>query len=128
MKTTGAILVLGAHPEPSRFAHRAMKLLEAHGFEATPINPRFAEVLGRTCYASPAAWREAHPKEAVDTVTFYLNPVHSSKLKTELVDLRPRRAIFNPGSENPDLARALRDKGVEVIEDCTLVMLGGGRF
>jgi uncharacterized protein len=128
MKTQGAILVLGAHPEPSRFAHRAMKLLAAHGFEATPINPRFEEVLGHPCYPSPAAWQRANPSQVVDTLTFYLNPVHSSKLTEELVALSPRRAIFNPGSENPPLAHLLRKAGTEVVEDCTLVMLGAGRF
>ncbi len=105
-----------------------MKLLATYGFDATPINPRFSELLGQPCYASPSAWQQKNPDKTVDTVSFYLNPAHSTKLIEELVDLRPRRAIFNPGSENPELARRLREVGTEVLEDCTLVMLEAGRF
>jgi len=123
-----SILVLGAHPDSSRFACKAMKLLKSKGFDSVPINPRFAEVLGHRCYSSVSQWMTETGEKSADTVTFYLNPAHSTKLQDELLALKPRRAIFNPGAENPELERALKSIGVEVHENCTLVMLNTGRF
>jgi predicted CoA-binding protein len=130
MKKTdeGAVLVLGAHPDASRFAHRAMTKLEAHGFDPVPLNPRFADVLGRKCFSGVGEWRRAHPNETVSTLTVYLNPVHSSKIQDELIALKAKRVIFNPGAENPALARELRKAGTEVVEACTLVLLDLGNF
>ncbi|MCB0835104.1 MAG: CoA-binding protein, partial [Bacteroidetes bacterium] len=36
--------------------------------------------------------------------------------------------IFNPGSENKELADILRDHNIEVVEACTLVMLSTGQY
>ncbi len=127
MTSAKKVVVLGAHPEPSRFAHRALQLLEDKGHDTVAINPRFQEVRGRPCWPSLSAWAQESGEKA-DTVTFYLNPTHSSKLKEELIAHKPRRAIFNPGAENPELEKALRQAGVEVLEACTLVLLNSGRF
>ena len=35
---------------------------------------------------------------------------------------------MNPGAENSDLAAKARERGIEVVEDCTLVMLRSGAF
>jgi hypothetical protein len=42
--------------------------------------------------------------------------------------LKPRRVIFNPGSENEALAKKLREAGIEVVEACTLVLLRSEAF
>jgi hypothetical protein len=45
-----------------------------------------------------------------------------------ILKLKPRRVIFNPGSENADLAQKLQNAGIEIVEACTLVMLRTGQF
>lgn len=67
------------------------------------------------------------PGEA-DTITVYVNPSVSSGLEEAFLRARPRRVIFNPGAENPDLADRLREAGIEVEEACTLVLLNTGQF
>jgi hypothetical protein len=45
-----------------------------------------------------------------------------------IVGLKPRRVIFNPGTENDELEEMLRVKGIEPVEACTLVMLAAGMY
>jgi len=122
------VMVLGAHPDSSRFSNKALLRLARNGFDPIPIHPRFKEILGRRCYPSISAWRAEHSSTEVDTLSFYLNATHSTAIQDEILALRPRRAIFNPGAENPALARALKSEGVEVLDACTLVLLDTGKF
>jgi len=73
--------------------------------------------------------QNGHPEiSGVDTVTLYLNPDHQRDYYDYIFSLKPQRLIFNPGTENPELMRMAREKGVEVEEACTLVMLSIGDY
>ncbi len=117
------VAVLGASPKPDRYAYRAIEMLREYGHRPIPVNPAFSEILGQKCYASIAA-----VPEKLDTATMYLGKVRSDALIDEILRVHPRRIIFNPGAENPDLAAQARERGIEVIEGCTLVMLRSGTF
>jgi uncharacterized protein len=120
MKT---VVVLGATPKTDRYAFLAMQRLREHGHQAIPVNPAFTEVLGEKCHPSirdvPAP---------IDTVTMYLGPARSTPLIDEILAAKPHRIIFNPGAENEALAKAAQAAGIEVVNDCTLVMLNTGAF
>jgi predicted CoA-binding protein len=62
------------------------------------------------------------------TLTIYVNPKISHQMQDEILKYPAKRVIFNPGTENFELAEKLRQKGVEVLEACTLVMLKTGQF
>jgi predicted CoA-binding protein len=66
--------------------------------------------------------------DKIDTVTLYVSPAVSDSLADQILETRPRRVIFNPGSENPRLLYRLREKGITGTEACTLVLLNTGRF
>ncbi len=117
------VAVLGASPKPDRYACRAMQMLREFGHRAVPVNPAFDEVLGERCYDNI---REV-PKP-IDTVTMYLGKARSDPLIDEIIAAQPRRIIMNPGAENADLAERAEADGIEVVEDCTLVMLQSGTF
>lgn len=117
------VVVLGATPKADRFAHRAMRLLQGSGFSAVPVNPAFDEILGERCYGSIA-----EVPGPIDTVTVYLGAARSTPLIPEILDAEPARVILNPGAESPRLAQEARARGIEVVEDCTLVMLRSGAF
>jgi predicted CoA-binding protein len=117
------VAVIGASPKPDRYAYRAMQLLAEHGHRAIPINPAFDEILGQKCYRSIA-----EVPDKIDTVTLYLSEARSTPLIDEIIGARPRRIIMNPGAENDTLAEKARTHGIEVVEDCTLVMLRSGTF
>jgi predicted CoA-binding protein len=117
------VAVLGASPKPDRYAYRAMQMLRDHGHRPIPVNPAFPEILGETCYKSIA-----DIGEPIATVTVYLGKQRSDPLIAEIVAAKPQRIIMNPGAENNDLAEQAEAAGIEVIEDCTLVMLQSGSF
>lgn len=120
MKT---VVVLGATPKADRYAYRAMKMLQEHGHRAIPVNPAFPEVLGETCYRSIS-----EVPVPIDTVTMYVGEKRSEPLIEDIVQAKPRRIIFNPGAENDHLEAKATAQGIEVLHDCTLVMLQAGSF
>ncbi|MFN2509170.1 MAG: CoA-binding protein [Chthoniobacterales bacterium] len=120
---TETVAVLGASPKPDRYAYRAMEMLRRHGHRPIPVNPAFQEVLGEPCYGSIA-----DIPEKVETITMYLGRQRSDPLIEQIVAAKPRRIIMNPGAENDNLAAKARAAGIEVVEDCTLVMLQSGDF
>jgi uncharacterized protein len=45
-----------------------------------------------------------------------------------LLSLKPKRIIFNPGTENDVLEKMAEDKGIEAVHGCTLVMLRSNQY
>ena len=64
----------------------------------------------------------------VDTVTLYVGSERQTPYYEYLLRLKPRRIIFNPGTEHPDLAAHAQAQGIETVEGCTLVMLSIGAY
>lgn len=115
-------LIVGASPNPDRYAHRAALKLLQHGHEVVLLGLQHGEVAGHPILTG-------HPELAdIDTVTLYVGPRNSGEYADYLKKIRPRRVIFNPGAENPDLAATLRANGIEPVEACTLVMLSVGSY
>ncbi len=117
------VVILGASDKPERYAHQAQQLLVRHGHEVIPIHPRLKEIEG-----VPVVADLAQVVGPVDTVTMYVGPAISSGLGEKLIALKPRRVLFNPGSENPPLNTQLQAAGIGVEEACTLVLLHTGQF
>jgi len=115
-------LVLGASENPSRYSFLAANRLLQHGHSILLIGARPGQVLGQPILTN-------HPAlEGIHTVTLYLNPHHQAEYEDYIVGLKPARVIFNPGTEHPDFMDRLEAEGVEVLEACTLVMLGSGLY
>ncbi|MEL6140948.1 MAG: CoA-binding protein, partial [Bacteroidota bacterium] len=68
------------------------------------------------------------PDALVDTVTLYVGPRHQPAYYDYLLQLRPRRIIFNPGTENPELLQLAKEAGIETEVACTLVLLSTGSY
>ncbi len=117
------VAILGASSKPDRYSHKAQQMLGEYGHTAIPVSQREAAVLG-----TPAVQHLSEIREPVDTVTVYINPGHLQAVADELERLQPRRVIFNPGSEAPEIMQRLQARGVEVEAACTLVLLRTGQF
>ena len=120
---TERVVIIGASDNPERYSHQAQLLLRQHGHEVVPVHPKLTAIEGVPVVADVSAI-----SGPVDTVTLYVGPQISLTLKDKLIALKPRRVIFNPGTENPELAARLREAGVDTVEACTLVMLRTGQF
>jgi uncharacterized protein len=115
-------VVLGASDNPERYAYLATKRLKMHGHEVLPIGIK-PGMAGETPIqvGTPAV-------EGVDTVTMYLGAARQPAYYDYILSLHPKRIIFNPGAENPELAVLAAKEGIEVVEGCTLVMLSIGNY
>ncbi|WP_116124779.1 CoA-binding protein [Lewinella sp. IMCC34183] len=119
MKTT---LILGATPNPTRYAYLAAERLTARGHPIVPVGIKTGKVFGQEILNGKP------DVPAIDTVTLYLSARHQPEYYDWLLRVAPRRIIFNPGTENPELSRLAREAGIEAVAGCTLVMLAGGNY
>ncbi len=115
-------LVIGASTDPSRYAYLAANRLVSHKHEIELLGVKEGVVAGKKINT------ERENFEDIDTVTLYVNPQRQSDYFDYVADLKPRRVIFNPGTENPVFEDFLTEKGIEPIEACTLVMLSTGQY
>ena len=116
-------LVLGATTNRARYANLAVNQLIRHGHEVIPVGVREGEVV-----AGLPILHGTPPVPDVDTVTLYIGPQRQPAYYDYLLGLHPRRIIFNPGTENPELAELAEKQGIETVEGCTLVMLSVGTY
>ena len=116
------VLVLGASPNPARFSYKAVQALRHHGHEVIAIGLRKGEISGVPIHTNKPVDKE------VDTVTLYLNPDRQKELYDYILSLEPKRIIMNPGTHNPELIELAGRQNIEVINDCTLIMLNSGQF
>jgi uncharacterized protein len=120
---TERVAILGASDNPERYSHRALVMLRQHGHEVIPVHPKLSRIEG-----VPVVPDLGSVPGAVDTLTMYVGPQISSGLADAITSLKPRRVIFNPGAENPELEAKLRAAGIACEDACTLVLLTTGAF
>lgn len=124
MRDTETVAILGASSNPERFSNQAQHLLKQHGHRVVPVSLKEKMIDGDATVPDLAAI----PVSSVDTVSVYVRPGISGSMRERFLALRPRRVIFNPGTENPELEAALREAGISTLEACTLVLLRSGEF
>lgn len=115
-------LVMGATENPGRYANIAINRLVAHNVPTEAIGLRKGMVAGVEIKT------EKYPFPDIDTVTLYLGPPRQVEYYDYILSLNPRRVIFNPGTENPEFYKLLREKGVDIEVACTLVMLSTRQY
>lgn len=118
------VIILGASDNVERYSNKALKMLTEKGHLAIPVHPKLDYIESIKVYSS----LKEIDDDQIDTLTIYVNPQISSSMQAEIIDLNPKRVIFNPGSENPELQSKLNEKGIETLEACTLVMLSTEQF
>ncbi|NBW33243.1 MAG: CoA-binding protein [Cytophagia bacterium] len=118
------VLVLGASANPDRYAYRAAILLKQKGHACYLLGQRSGDVDGMPIHNQWPLENSFRP----DTITLYLGPTAQVSWIETLMVKEYRRILFNPGTENPALEEALRARGIECIQACTLVLLATNTF
>lgn len=117
-------VIIGASPNPARYAYLAAEMLTEYNHEFVPIGIKKGELFGKQILDI----RTKPRVDDVDTVTMYIGPQHQPEWYDYIVSLKPRRIIFNPGTENYEFEKLARENAIEPIEACTLVMLRTGQY
>jgi len=115
-------LVLGASENPERYSNKAILKLQSKGKEVMAVGRKTGNVNGVLINPQPVQ------TDDIDTVTLYLNPTNQVPYYDYILSLKPKRIIFNPGTENYDLERLAAKEGIYVVEACTLVLLTTGQY
>lgn len=115
-------LVLGASDNPSRYSYLAIQRLRNHKHPVVAIGSKNSRVADVSIITNQESF------EKIDTITLYLNPNNQKEYYDYILSLNPSRVIFNPGAENPELARLLAKNKIEHLEACTLVMLSTNQY
>ncbi len=120
--TNKKTVVIGASTKPERYSNKAIRLLRRYGHPVEAIGLRHGEVGDVSIKTGFPELGEVH------TFTIYMQPQRQKPFYEYIIRLKPTRVIFNPGTENDELINLLESNGIEVTENCTLVMLNTGLF
>ena len=115
-------VVIGASENPERYAYKATIALQNHRHQVVPVGLKEGEINGIKIL------KDQPPVENVDTVTLYVGPKNQPAWYDYILSLKPKRVIFNPGTENDEFEKKLIENKIEPVEACTLVMLSVGNY
>lgn len=115
-------LVLGATTNQGRYAFLAANKLKAHGHDIINIGIKPGEVAGVKIERAGKVYPD------IDTITLYISPQRQIEYYEYIINTNPKRIIFNPGTENPELESLASKRHIETLHACTLVLLSIGNY
>lgn len=116
-------LVIGASVKPERYSYKAVKMLNDYGHEVVPLGLREGKIGEQNILTGKPEIKD------IDTVTLYLSDKNQNDYYDYILDtIKPRRIIFNPGTENFNFQKMAQEKEIEVEVACTLVLLSSGQY
>lgn len=115
-------LILGATADSSRYAYLAANRLVSHGHTIVNVGFKTGEVADVVIERPVAIYND------IDTITLYVSPRNQPSLYNYILNTKPRRIIFNPGTENLELQQLANDRGIMTDFACTLVLLSTDQY
>ena len=115
-------LVIGASANKERYSYKAIHSLVDKSHQVVAIGAK-----KRMAFDIPIE-TEKFDFHAVDTVTLYVNPKAQEEYYDYILSLKPRRVIFNPGTENPEFYKILEANNIKYEVACTLVLLATNQY
>lgn len=115
-------LVIGASTSVDRYSNIAVKKLLKYNHPVVAVGIKIGSI------DTVKIETELLPFNAIDTVTLYLNPTNQKPYYNYILSLKPKRIIFNPGTENNELELLAKQNNIATQEACTLVLLSTGQY
>lgn len=117
------VLVIGASTNPGRYSNMAIKKLNDHGHEVFALGIKEGKVDHTEILTGKPKW------EGIHTVTLYISPEIQKEYYDYILNVvKPKRIIFNPGTENFEFTTLAKNAGVKYEQACTLVLLSMNNF
>jgi len=110
-------LIIGATTKPEKAAFKAIEMLVAKGHSVLALGQNSGEVAGIKINT------KAIPVKNIDTISLYINPSRQRDYYNYIVETKPKRVLFNPGTENPEFYQLLELNNIKFEAACTLVLL-----
>jgi|TARA_B110000211_G_scaffold222830_1_gene271954 predicted CoA-binding protein len=115
-------LVLGASLNSDRYSNMAVRRLASKKVEVIAIGLKQGEINGINIQNKLTLFKDVH------TVTLYLNQKRQKEYYEYIISLKPKRVIFNPGTENSEFYKLLDKESIVYMEACTLVLLSTNQY
>lgn len=115
-------LVVGATTNKERYAYKAIQSLINKTHQVVAIGAKEGMALDVKIETNK------FPFTGIDTVTLYLNPKNQEEYYNYIISLKPKRVIFNPGTENPAFYEILKQNNIQSEVACTLVLLATNQY
>ncbi|TPN85418.1 CoA-binding protein [Aquimarina algicola] len=115
-------LILGASLKKERYSNLAIQSLVKHNHEVVAVGLKTGSVAGVPIQTSIEGIKD------IDTISLYLHPSKQESYYNFIIELSPRRLIFNPGTENNAVYAMFEKNGIQVEEACTLVLLSTNQY
>lgn len=116
------MVVLGASANPHRFSFKAVVNLLQQEFEVFPVGLRKGKIGNLQILTGEP------PLNNIDSLLLYINPDNQKKYYNYILEMNPQTIIFNPGTENFELADLARENGIQVKFDCAINMMEAGEL
>jgi len=115
-------LIIGASSNPERYALQAAGSLVEPGKENELLGLGLDTVFNRTIHTEKIQFSD------IDTVTLYVGPKNQPMYYDYVIAIKPKRVLFNPGTENPEFQDLLKKNDIAFEECCTLVLLSTNQY
>jgi uncharacterized protein len=122
MNNQNTTLVIGASENTERYANMAVRLLLKKNKSVVAIGNKSGNIETVPIHKGKVFF------EDIDTVTLYINPSIQKDYYDYILSLKPKRIIFNPGTENEELKSIVNSAGIMTEEACTLVLLNLNQY
>lgn len=115
-------VVIGASSKPERYSYKAINALVNQGHSVIAIGQNASEVAGVKIQTKNI------PLNSIHTITLYINPIRQRDFYNYIIETKPKRVLFNPGTENPEFYQLLKSNNIKAEEACTLVLLATNQY
>lgn len=115
-------VILGASSNPERYSYIATVRLKNAGHSVFPVGIKEGNIEGELILLGKPLI------ENVNTVTLYVSKKNQPEWYDYILNLKPKRIIFNPGTENDELVKLAKEKGIKSEVACTLVLLSIDKY
>lgn len=113
------IAIIGASQDRSKYGNKAVRAFHDGGWTVYPVNPKAEEIEGLKAYSSIA-----DVPEPIERVSMYVPPSVGLKLMDAIAAKKPAEVFFNPGSDDPQVVQAAKDRGLNAVVACSIVNIG----
>jgi len=113
----GKVLIIGASPNPKKYSYNAVRKLLLQRNEVIPIGSR-GGMIG-TC----PIITDKPVIENIDLIILYINIKKQQEYYDYILQLKPKKLLFNPGTENPELVRIAYENHIDILYDCALTLI-----
>lgn len=115
-------LVFGTSLNINRYSNLVVKRLLDHNTETEAFGLKAGKIMGTSIATNLDNFVN------IEIITMYIWAARQPEYYDAILKINLLRVIFNPGAENLEFYKILKDNEIEVEVACTLVLLATGQF